>query len=254
MQTAILLNRSPMLSHPPTPFEAAFQEYNAHIARAISNPFPREFYFKPGSVLEAQFRQEDRKREKDAFNWGSRISRWRALKPRERSKKQVDLSGGATAGILAKEETEIIMPRITEADKKGDIQSLDRKGHRNLYLLVKKSKGRDAWRLPGGISEVKDGELLHEAAQRELHAECGVNIDAWIVGRHPIGFMDESNAALLAQYAGCKTFFFKAHIMAGQVDPSAGSLADFAWLTKGEIKRAVTSDYWTNIQDILSDF
>ena len=51
-----------------------------------------------------------------------------------------------------------------------------------------------------------------------------------------------------------QTFIFKAHILAGQVDPEAASLADFAWLTKREIKRAVTPDYWANIQNILSEF
>jgi hypothetical protein len=75
---------------------------------------------------------------------------------------------------------------------------------------------------------------------------------------------------LPTHFAGCKvsqtklrdehlftplqTFIFKAHILAGQVNPSAASLADFAWLTKREVKQAVTPDYWTNIQDILSDF
>ena len=117
-----------------------------------------------------------------------------------------------------------------------------------------------------------NSHLVVQTARRELHAECGLNLDAWIVGRHPIGFMDEKvplETKLSTQYAGCKvslpkcpsfrlftlpqTFIFKAHILAGQVDPSAASLADFAWLTKREIKRAVTPDYWTNIHDILSD-
>jgi len=42
--------------------------------------------------------------------------------------------------------------------------------------------------------------------------------------------------------------------MAGQVDPAISGLADFAWLTKEEIKRAVTPHYWTNIRGVLSDF
>ena len=54
------------------------------------------------------------------------------------------------------------MPRRTEADEKGDVKSLDRKGHRNLYLLIKKSKGRDDWKLPGGIMGAESHELLHE--------------------------------------------------------------------------------------------
>jgi large subunit ribosomal protein L46 len=158
IQTAILLNRSPMLTHPPTPFETAYYEYNAHIARALFNPFPKDFYFKPGSVLEKQFRREERRREKEAFNWGRRPgSQKRPSGRREQGKRP-----RSNIGIMAKEEEEVIMPRRTEADEKGDVKSLDRKGHRNLYLLIKKSKGRDEWRLPGGTMGLQGQELLHE--------------------------------------------------------------------------------------------
>lgn len=38
------------------------------------------------------------------------------------------------------------MPRITEADKKGDVKSLNRALQRTLYLLVKNKEGR--WEFP----------------------------------------------------------------------------------------------------------
>lgn len=41
--------------------------------------------------------------------------------------------------------------------------------------------------------------------------------------------------------------------MAGQVKPSK-SVADFAWLTKKEIKRRVDEQYWEGVKDMLSDF
>jgi hypothetical protein len=50
------------------------------------------------------------------------------------------------------------------------------------------------------------------------------------------------------------TFFFKAHIMAGQVHPEKKTVKDFAWLTKQEIETRVESDYWEGIKDTLSDF
>ena len=158
IQTAILLNRSPMLTHPSTTFETAYYEYNAHIARALFNPFPKEFYFKPGSILEKQFKREERRREKEAFNWGKRPGAQKRSSGRKGQRKR----SSSAMGLLVKEEEEVLLPRRTEADEKGDVKSLDRKGHRNLYLLIKKNRGRNDWRLPGGSTDLQGQELLHE--------------------------------------------------------------------------------------------
>ena len=40
--------------------------------------------------------------------------------------------------------------RITEADKSGDMKSLDRKLNRVLYLLVKKPRKEYEWQMPQG--------------------------------------------------------------------------------------------------------
>jgi len=48
-------------------------------------------------------------------------------------------------------------------------------------------------------------------------------------------------------------FFFKAHILAGQVHPIKKYIKNFAWLTKEEIKPRVDKHYWEGIKDILSD-
>ena len=49
-------------------------------------------------------------------------------------------------------------------------------------------------------------------------------------------------------------FFYKAHILAGQVRPEGKNVRDFAWLTKEEIETRVDKDYWTGVRDMLSDF
>lgn len=48
-------------------------------------------------------------------------------------------------------------------------------------------------------------------------------------------------------------FFYKMHILAGQVEPNGPSAADFAWLTKEEIKGYVEREYWHGVKDMLSD-
>ena len=99
-------------------------------------------------------------------------------------------------------------------------------------------------------------------------------MDTWIVSRKPVGLYEiqppipVSDSAsptkvrlpLLGEFREIiplleKTsiFFFKAHIMAGQVKPSK-SVADFAWLTKKEIEKRVDERYWEGVKDMLSDF
>ena len=48
-------------------------------------------------------------------------------------------------------------------------------------------------------------------------------------------------------------FFYKMHILAGQVEPNGPSAVDFAWLTKEEIKGYVEREYWYGVKDMLSD-
>ena len=50
------------------------------------------------------------------------------------------------AADTKKEPIEKPMPRVTEADKMGDVKSLDRALQRTLYLLVKGGKG--GWKFP----------------------------------------------------------------------------------------------------------
>lgn len=62
---------------------------------------------------------------------------------------------------LGQEEVEEPAPRRHEADEKKDVKSLDRKGQRNLYLLLKKKEnGAEKWVFPQ--SGVENGELLHQ--------------------------------------------------------------------------------------------
>ncbi|GAB1521873.1 39S mitochondrial ribosomal protein L46 [Rhizoctonia solani] len=225
---SVLLNRSPILTTLPTPFEQAYYDYQARIGRAISNPFPREFYFKKGAIAERQFFVEESQREKEAFGEGFGES---LLKDLEEDK----------TGSMNQTEDVVALPREHESDRTGDVKNLNRKGDRNLYLLV---KGLDSWRLPQGPA--KQGAALHATALEELHSECGPDMDTWIVGRHPIGVHQSSKS-------GSSTIlFFKAHIFAGQAKPNGTSIKEFAWLTTEEIKEKVSPEYWTSISEMLS--
>ncbi|KAI5124065.1 hypothetical protein M0805_003892 [Coniferiporia weirii] len=241
LAVGVLLNRSPILTRTPGKFEREFYRYQQRIQRALHNPFPYEFYFKQGSLLEAQFTRDEIRRERRAFGEDF---------VKDAKDKAALLMNVETTG----EEDEKPMPRRSEADEKRDVKSLDRHGSRNLYLLVKAPPGdKYEWRFPKGYVEA--GEYLHDAAKRDLHAECGPHINTWVVGRRPVGLFEyeyEGNAD--PQYSGEKIFFYKAHIFAGQVQTAERSISDFAWLTKEEIESRVSKEYWLGTKDMLSDF
>ncbi|KZT74252.1 hypothetical protein DAEQUDRAFT_807916 [Daedalea quercina L-15889] len=238
IQTAVILNRSPILTRTPSPFERAYWAYQARIQRALFNPFPDEFYFKPGSILEGTFNAEEKYREKLAFG-GPYVQE----KPTQIAVDSANVVGGKSQQPLT---------RVHEADLKNDVRSLDRQGERNLYLLVhgQDSAGKDVWRFPQGGME--DGQALHQVAERDLYTECGELMDTWVVSRHPIGVIEPTDAS--ASSPSTYVFFYKAHILAGQAKPNGKTVKDFAWLTKEEIASRVDQQYWTRVKDMLSDF
>lgn len=90
-------------------------------------------------------------------------------------------------------------------------------------------------------------------------------MDTWIVGRKPVGVLKPSSDSqvrslsssipyLCAHIVQNPVFFFKGHIMAGQVRVDGKSVQDFAWLTKEEIGEKLDKEYWEGVKDILSDF
>lgn len=178
------------------------------------------------------------------------------------------------------------LKRATEADQKQDQKSLERSLSRTLYLLVRNkstSKGEDAassWRFPSGDVEGKEGlkevcllittvcahSNLFQAAQRVLGESCGENMNTWFVASHPIGhFVEaptsekdtksaESNEnSQSTDIEAEKTFFMKARIFAGQADLEKNSygVEEFKWLSKEEVEKHVTPEYWSSVKNML---
>ncbi|KAK7023869.1 50S ribosomal subunit L30 [Favolaschia claudopus] len=247
LYSSVILNRAPILTPSPTTFERAFYAYQQRIRRALHNPFPSEFYFKQGSLLEARFNSEERFREKVA--WGPTYAKEEDLSPEAKAAEQAAMDQMA----LQEKSDDKLMPRVHPSDEARDYHSLDRKGRRNIYLIIQRAAedGQLVWEFPQG-QPVED-ELLHQAAQRELYAHCGKNMDTWIVARKPIGMYKPSIPTTTSTPTPeAITFFFKGHIMAGQVNPEK-FVKDFAWVTKQEIETRVRRAYWEGVKDMLSD-
>lgn len=155
LNAAIILNRSPFLTRTPTLFERAYYAYQARIRRSLHNPFPLDFYFKQGSLLETSFNMEEKKRERRAFGPTFGVD--------EFISKEKAAAQKAAADQLALQEgdTEGLMQRVHVSDANRESKSLDRKGKRNIYLLLRTMENnKDLWRFPEG--GVEKGELLHQ--------------------------------------------------------------------------------------------
>lgn len=176
-----------------------------------------------------------------------------------------DIGGTEEERLQAGIKKDIIdkpLPRETEADRTGDMRSLDRALSRTLYLLVQTPDGQ--WRLPA--APIQPGESLSRAAERIMVQSCGPNMNTWVVGNAPVGHYnkiyktpqvistDDSENSL--ERLGEKTFFMKVRIMAGQADlkKNAFGLKDFKWLAKEEVEREVgAGKYWNAVRNMLAE-
>lgn len=192
-----VLSRPPLLTRELTSFEKAFFLYQKRLNERLALPFSRYFYYKKGTPGDVEWKRKLRARKSPARDvgvyaayseegWndevlvGDRTSERESIVEalvRDAEGKNVvedqpvgdaDKDGEAVTGDarvgegqrreLSKVEVERPVPRITEADRAGDVRSLNRKLDRSLYLLVKNREGR--WRFPE--DRVYGKENLHQ--------------------------------------------------------------------------------------------
>ncbi|KAL4871161.1 hypothetical protein BDV12DRAFT_184032 [Aspergillus spectabilis] len=273
INAGVLLSRPPQITRDLTEFEKAFYFYQKRLNERLSLPFTKYFYFKRGTPADEDWKRKIRERQTPArdvgkYNayskeaWNDELLVGSQESEPDHVVETLILDAESTANNTSqdtskKEEIPRPHPRVTEADKKGDTQSLDRALQRTLYLLVQSKEGY--WKLPS--SPVATHETLRLAAERTLEQSAGVNMNTFMVGYHPVGHYvynarkpksDESTGVTLA---GEKTFFMKSRIMAGQADLSANvqNLQDFKWLAKEEIAKYVLPPYYASIKNMLAE-
>ncbi|KAI8083408.1 39S mitochondrial ribosomal protein L46-domain-containing protein [Gilbertella persicaria] len=238
IQASVILSRAPQITRDATPFEKAYFDYREKLEREESAATPTEFYFKKGSVAERRWKDEEKARQEVMANTTESLTD--AVKESQATWEKENASLVATTRIEQQ-------PRETEADRKNDTKSLERSLQKTLYLIVKKNDQVNPWQFPQG--PVDNAEYLHEAAERTLKQECGVDMDTWFVGRQPIGVFKQASTK---NAEGSKTFFMKARVFAGQVKPSK-DVVDFAWLTKQELANTLSPEYYKAVRDSLGD-
>ncbi len=94
----------------------------------------------------------------------------RLLKDAEVEVKERDVQGEGK--VVKKEEVERPMPRVTEADKAGDMKSLNRTLQKTLFFVIKK-KGQ--WGFPS--ADLARQESLHTVSRSRFAAGRACNAD-----------------------------------------------------------------------------
>jgi large subunit ribosomal protein L46 len=153
-----VVSRQPLILRDLTPFEEEYYLYQRHLERDQAVPFAAEFYFKKGSVAERRWKQQEAQRASLAASSTSGKSKAAATddKPTE---EEEDLAAGMDAKVEFND-------RITEADRKNDVKSLERALQRTLYLIVKKPRDQHAWQFPqGGVRVCENLQEVRKTAR-----------------------------------------------------------------------------------------
>ncbi|KAF2218488.1 39S mitochondrial ribosomal protein L46-domain-containing protein [Elsinoe ampelina] len=281
--TSVILSRPPFLTRPLHPFEKSYHLYNRRLNERLALPFTRYFYYKKGTPSDGEWKRKIRARltpSRDvgvysaygSEGWNDEVLIGDRTGEEEEIIEEVirDAEGAfetPAGGQQGQEEYSVrqakkepvVRPvgRVSAADREGDRRSLDRRGERTLYLLVRNGEGR--WVFPGDVVRGREG--LHQAAERVLVQAGGINMNTWVVGNAPIGWYQYDFPKTIThkernvEELGEKVFFMKARIMAGQADLTKNVLGDtdFLWLTKEEVQETVTNHYFSQVRNMLAE-
>ncbi len=138
-------------------------------------------------------------------------------------------------------------PRITEADKSGEIQTLNRKLTTRLYLSVKPNE-EEGWMLPTTLLKLDEKETFLDGAKRVTKSVAGNDLTLLCMSNCPMGvdvveYSEEEKAANGRKVFGEKTFYMRVQYDDGGVNENKmKKMDDWGWLTREEIVEKILED------------
>jgi large subunit ribosomal protein L46 len=141
-----------------------------------------------------------------------------------------------------------LAPRLTEADKKNDTRSTDRKLEETLFLLVEQKLGdKSHFVLPQ--SKRMEGETMRQTAERVLREQCGGKLEVFFYGNAPCGFYKyKYPSGQRTDVVGAKVFFFRTALRKADID---GKAVKYQWLDKVELEKQLKESYFQSISKFL---
>lgn len=259
----LLLSRTPIITQDQSTFEKQFYKYQTELWRRLMWTFPRWFYFKPGTLAFQKFRELNVGPAPDVPNAYFPGGRPEIRQGRDRRFKETlkvpktyreegdpDFDPEKDGKVSMTDLSRKIVPnsRITQADVNKDYKSLERQLSRTLYL-VSKSNGGD-WKFPNFVEEpvaAEDANVvgLHQIAKNGLDKIGGTQINYFNVSQTPCHLLNNTKE-------NKKEFFIKSHILSGTFVPQEKGF-EYKWLTKEELKDTLPSEYYQEIEHLLSD-
>ena len=186
IKAGIVLSRPPLITRDLTPFEKAYFLYQRRLNERLALPFTRYFYYQKNTPADLHWKNTIKERlsasrdigrysahGKEAWNdellVGAKESepeeQVEALLKDAVIEEDEDVEDGSASGPKKeKEQIERPQPKVTDADRKNDVRSLNRALARTLYLVVKGS-GR-SWQFPSG--GLVGRESLHRVSNTSL--------------------------------------------------------------------------------------
>ncbi|XP_055608746.1 39S ribosomal protein L46, mitochondrial [Uranotaenia lowii] len=142
-------------------------------------------------------------------------------------------------------------PRLTAADQKNDLTSLNRKLEETLFLLTEQKLGdKSHYLLPQGIHS--PGESLRQTAERVLKEVVGDSLTVTFYGNAPVGFYKYKYPAAGRQESiGAKIFFFRCVLGAGSANVKADKKLKFQWLNETEMQKTLKEPYFHSVSQFL---
>ncbi|KAM9933790.1 hypothetical protein OXX80_006607 [Metschnikowia pulcherrima] len=244
IQSTLLLSRIPVVTADLPSFQQQYYKYQNELWRRLMWTFPKWFYFKEGTLSEQRYRELNKDPVFNNPNLEFKGGRPEIRHQRDRRfKQEIKLPKTYKEGeetTQADTMSRKIVPnsRVTEADKKNDESSLERKLARTLYLVVSQDSGK-TWAFPSFAAE---GQPLHTTAEQGLYALGGEQINYLNVSPKPCHVRSEG---------ADKAFFIKSHILSGDFKPAKNTA--HKWLAKDELASHLEPAYYDEISHLLSE-